>query len=87
MSSAAAPKELDKVGLRPAMPMEILALGAKHPDLQRQFLIAGLGQNWRGPYGSRGVVCLHSDDRGRSLSLTWLESDWGEVWRFAAVPK
>jgi len=87
MSSDAVLEELDKMGLKPVMPMEISALGAKYPDLQRQFPIAGLGQVWQVPNGNRNVLCLESDDRKRNLNLNWLENDWNENWRFAAVRK
>jgi len=36
-------QELDKEGLRAAALPEFLAFGAKYPDVQRKFSIAGLG--------------------------------------------
>jgi len=86
MSSDAVLKGLDKMGLRPATPMEILAFGAKYPDIQRQFPIVEMGQNWQSPFGPR-VLDLVSDDRERDLHLAWLGLGWFASWRFAAVRK
>jgi len=77
--------ELDKMGLQPAKIHELLTLGIKHPDLQREFLIIALGSVWRYQDGSRGCPCLGRDGSGRDLSLHWVEIAWNGICRFAAV--
>lgn len=79
--------ELDRRGLRPATLPELLAFGAKYPDLQREFPIAALGSVWRFPDGRRLVAALDNWSGGRGLDLHWLEGGWGEYCRFAAVSK
>ncbi len=80
-------EELDKLGYKPANPAQLLALGIKHPDLQRQFPIAALGQYWLDSSGARYVVYLHRGSGGRYASLRWLEDGWYACWRFAVVRK
>lgn len=53
ISSTDAIIEMDKVGYRPANQAELLSLGAKHPELQREFPIEALGYVWRGFCGVR----------------------------------
>ena len=79
--------ELDRRGLRPATLAELLAFGAKHPNLQKEFPIIALGSVWRHWGGSRGVACLAGWGGERSLSLDWLGHDWGRCCRFLAVRK
>jgi len=50
--------ELDKHGLRPATLAELLAFGAKYPDVQREFPVIASGSVWRGRGGGRDVPCL-----------------------------
>lgn len=83
---------LDILGYKLATPAQLLALGARYPDLQRQFPIAALGQYWLDSYGCRCVVYLSVDslsvDSGsRYACLRWLEPWWYDVWRFAVVRK
>jgi hypothetical protein len=87
ISSDDAIVEMAKKGFRPADPPEILALGAEHPELQKQFPIVALGSPWRDPGGLRHVVYLDRDDARRPLDLVWFERDWIGDWRFAAVRK
>jgi hypothetical protein len=86
MSSDAAIAELDKMGLRPATHTELLAFGAKYPELQRQFPIVALGSSAQ-VHGYRSVVCLWSSGRERGLRLCWFGSGWVGVCRFLAVRK
>jgi hypothetical protein len=50
--------EMDKDGFRPANVMELLALGAEHPDLQRKFVIIALGSTWIDSENDYRVPCL-----------------------------
>lgn len=86
ITSEKAIEEMDKLGLRPAETHELLALGAAHPDLQRQFPIIALGSVWQ----DRGDYCvpyLNRVDSERDLGLSWFGSGWDASYRFAAVPK
>jgi len=87
ISSEDAIKELDKMGLRAAEPHELLAFGAKYPDVQREFPIVALGSVWRGWDDDRSVVCLIRGDTKRSAVLRGFVGDWVGYWRFAAVRK
>ncbi len=81
-------KDLERQGLRDAELPELLALGAKYPDLQRQFPIIARGSVWLFPSdGDRGVPYLRKDGGGRGLNLGWLGGRWGSDYRFAAVRK
>ena len=77
--------EMEKQGYRSTRIEELLALGASQLELQRQFPIVALGSVWRGPYGDRGVPVLDRGDARRRLGLHWLEHEWHESYRFAAV--
>jgi len=79
--------ELDRRGLRPARIEELLALGAKHPNLQKEFPIVALGSVWRGWFGLRSVAYLEGWRGGRRLGLGWGGPGWGGRCRFAAVSK
>ena len=87
ISTKNALNELDKMGYRPAELHELLAFGAKHPDVQREFPIAALGSVWRFRSGRRGVPCLDGYGSERLLHLRWLGDGWYELCRFAAVRK
>ena len=78
--------ELDKLGYKPANPAQLLALGVRHPDLQRQFPIAALGQYWFASGGYRVVVGLDGSGERRAR-LFLLEGGWYDSWRFAVVRK
>ena len=87
MSSEAVLADLDQRGLRPATMAELLAFGAKYPELQRQFPIVELGSVWQSPDGDRDVGCLGRGGRGRGLRLGWFEDDWYADCRFLAFRK
>jgi len=78
---------LEKRGLRPATPTELLTLGATHKDLQREFPIVALGQSWQDPDGDRGVVYLCRSGSDRDACLVWFEGGWDRDCRFAGVRK
>jgi len=86
MSSEQVLADLDKMGLRPATLPELLAFGAKHPELQRQFPIVALGSVSL-VHGNRGVAYLYHDERERYLFLDWFDCDWYDYVRFLAVRK
>jgi hypothetical protein len=87
ISSKKALKELDRMGYRPAELHEILAFGRDHPEVQREFPIIGLASAWRGARGAARVPSLGGGGSGRGLRLSWLEGDWSDVCRFAALSK
>ena len=80
-------QELEKEGLRPAELPEFLAFGAKYPDVQRKFSVAGLGSVWQDRKGYRNVPCLYEASEGRYLDLHWWEDGWYSYTRFAAIHK
>lgn len=87
ISSDDAIREMDQAGYRPAKIEELLALGVKRPDLQRQFPIIALASPWQGSGGLRCVPCLSEWYGGRALDLRWFEGGWAESCRFPAVRK
>ncbi len=87
MSTNKVLKELDKRNLRPADLQELLAIGEKYPEKQREFPVIALGSVWQGPYGDRIVPYLGRDGACRKLCLRWIDSGWDGVCRFAAVRK
>ncbi|MBI4090447.1 MAG: hypothetical protein HY422_00305 [Candidatus Komeilibacteria bacterium] len=87
MSTDAVLAAIDAQGYRPATIEELLAFGAKYPELQREFPIVALGSVWRHWRGDRHVAYLSRDGDGRGLDLHWIESDWFAVFRFLVVRK
>lgn len=87
IKSEAAITELEQMGLQPAKIEHLLALGAKHPDLQREFPIICLGSSWVDSDGDRDVPCLDDWGARRSLDLHWFGDVWVGDCRFAAVRK
>ena len=80
-------QEIGKRGLGLGdLPM-LLALGAKYPELQREFPVAALGSSWVNRDGFRRVACLWSDDGNRRLYLDWYGIMWCVHYRFLAVCK
>ncbi len=82
---------LDLRGFRPAILTELLALGAKYPELQKRPLVA-LGSSWVNPSGDRcipylgqggGLRCLYLFLGADSSGVGWL----GGHFRFVAVRK
>ena len=80
-------KELERDGLRAAELPEFLAFGAKYPDVQRKFSVAGLGSVWQDRKGYRNVPCLYEASEGRYLDLHWWDDGWYSYTRFAATRK
>jgi len=78
---------MEKNNLRPATLAELLAFGAKYPELQREFPICALGSSWVDSGGDRGVPGLVRRDSERGLDLGWFDGDWGGYGRFLAVRK
>ena len=87
ISTDEALRELDKMNLRPATLQECLAFGEKYPDIQREFTIIFLGSVWRSLYGNRNCPYLNRNGSERNINLNWIDDDWNEVCRFAAVSK
>ena len=87
MKSEEVLEELAKEGLRPVDLPEFLAFGAKYPDVQRKFSIAGLGSAWKDRKGYRNVPCLYEASEGRYLDLHWWDDAWYSYSRFAATRK
>ena len=87
MKSEEVLEELNKEGLRPVDLSEFLAFGAKYPDVQRKFSIAGLGSVWKDRKGYRNVPCLYEASEGRYLDLHWWDDAWYSYSRFAATRK
>jgi len=86
MSSEAVLADLDQKGLRSATIAELLAFGAKYPELQRQFPIVELG-SVAGVGGGRRVAYLDRCDRRRGLDLRWFDRGWLARSRFLAFRK
>ena len=86
MSSDAVLADLDQKGLRPATIAEILAFGAKYPELQRQFPIVALG-SVASVSGDRDVAYLCRHDRHRSLRLCCFGDVWDAGSRFLVFRK
>jgi hypothetical protein len=84
ISSENAVKELKKMGLRPATIEELLAFGAKYPEIQRKFLVISLGSSCE-LGGRRSVACLRRLGSGRGLNLSFWDGVWGGHYRFLGV--
>jgi hypothetical protein len=81
--------ELNKRGLQLAELPELLALGAKHPELQRKYRLIAFASECRFVSGS-GLSILRGDDGKRSLFFGWRDSDLkldGDLCSFVAVRK
>lgn len=78
-------KEQEQMGLRPATLPELLAFGAKYPDVQREFPIVALGSSWVDPFGDRHVPSLDRWDDERELYLDYYDDGWDGDCRFLAV--
>jgi len=81
-------RELDKLGLKPASPMELCFVGRdeRTRDLQREFPIVARSQVWRDPHGHLHCPFLHEDYDGRYLSLRHVQY-WLSNCRFLASRK
>jgi hypothetical protein len=87
VSTKEAIKRIKERGLLLAGAEHLFALGAKHPDLQREFPIVALRSVWLDSYGDRDVPCLWDVYGGRCLDLYWIGRDWGGDCRFLTVRK
>jgi len=85
VSSGDAIAGIKQQGYRPGEIEHLLALGAAHPDLQKQFPIIALGSVWSPPGGSRCVPSVPWRGAGRSLHLLWFDGAWRPSCRFIAV--
>lgn len=86
ITSQVAIDEMDKEGYRPAIIAELLALGATHPELQRQFPVIALGSVAEVD-GIRRVAYLDDWLDRRGLDLGWFAIEWVDRCRFAFVRK
>ena len=77
--------DFKKRGLRPAKIEELLALGERYPDLQREFPIVALGSAFENPRGRRYCPFLWRVGAERGLDLRLLERGWSGSFRFLAV--
>jgi hypothetical protein len=87
IASEDAISEMDKDEFRPATLMELLALIATHPELQREFPIIALGSVWRDSWDLRRAPYLAFADGARSLRLDCFDDDWLARCRFLAIRK
>ena len=80
---------MEKNNLRPVNLEELLAFGAKYPEIQREFPICALGSSLDDRGSSRCVPCLYGNDSGRDLGLYWFDDCWSDDYhyRFLAVRK
>ncbi len=87
IGSDEAVREMDQMGLRPATMLELLAFGAKFPDIQRKFPIVELASSWVAPGGYRCVGVLDRWSDRRKVFLADWAYDWHAASRFLAVRK
>jgi hypothetical protein len=82
-------REFEALDLRPVKLPELLALGAQHPNLQREFRIVGLVFYKGGSYPWMPVLESESDEGiKRVLGYTNdVGGCWGPHIRFAGVPR
>ncbi|OIO06933.1 hypothetical protein COX68_03480 [Candidatus Falkowbacteria bacterium CG_4_10_14_0_2_um_filter_41_15] len=80
-------KEINKKGYRLATLSELLAFGAAHSELQKQFSIVALGSVWERTEDSLFAPFLGLHEGGRAIRLHSLSKDWHLGWRFLVVPK
>lgn len=86
-SSKDALVQIEDKGLRPANLAELLAFGAKYPEVQRNFPIIAFGSSHIDSDGVCYVPYLRRGKSKRRLSLRWLDRDWHKYCRFLAVRK
>ena len=80
-------EEMDSWFCRPATLMELLALGATHPELQREFRVVALGSIWRDSRGICLVPFLGVHGVMRKSYLNPFDCDWDANFRFLGVRK
>ncbi len=84
MRSEAVLSDLASRHLRPATLPELLALGVRYPDVQRQCLVVALGSVWYSA-DERFVPCLTGSLQKRRVFLSCRDRDWSNAWYFAAM--
>lgn len=84
ISTEKALEEIKKRGLVAARIEHLLAFGAAHPELQREFPILALGSVWQNPYSVRYVPSLWGG-RSRRLDMYWSGTTWVKTCRFLAA--
>lgn len=68
--------ELEANGWELEQTPELLALGAKHPDLQREHFIIAFGSSWRNPDGDLYSPVLWGDRGERRADAGWDDPDY-----------
>jgi len=76
--------EFARQGLERPTGEDALRFGEKYPDEQKKYPIVFLHEPWQDPDGSRSVLVLSWDDRGRELGCSWFDGRWVRDCRFAA---
>lgn len=79
--------EFERLGLRDGAIEELLAFGAKYPDLQREFPIVARKSVWRNRIGNSVCPYLTRGGSERDLSLDIREGRWDGLCRFLAFRK
>ncbi len=87
MNSDEAIAEMEEQGYRPATIVELLAFGAEHPELQREFPIFALGSVSPSHPGPRCVPYLSSASSKRHLGLARFDDRRRSYSRLLAVLK
>lgn len=87
ISTKDAISEIKKRGFLLAKIEHLLALGAKHPEFQKEFPIVALGSVWQDQDGDRDVPCLWRGFGERDLRLVWIGDGWYKYHRFLVLRK
>lgn len=80
-------RELDALGFRDGAIEELLAFGAKYPDLLREFPIVARKSVWQDRFGCSHCPYLSRGGGGRGLGLYLREGRWSGYCRFLAFGK
>lgn len=80
-------KGLDKLGFRPGNLQELLCLGIRRPDLQREFPVVETGSRWQSPRGRWRCAYLDGFADYRNLYLCHVLDGWDGHYRFLAFRK
>ncbi len=51
----------------------------------RRYFVQNYGSVWQNRNGNRNVGYLNFNDGQRKLNLNWIDNDWNDICRFAAV--
>lgn len=87
ISSEDAISEMNKVGFRPAILMELLFLRATYSELQKQFLIVALGSVWLSLDHTYQVPYLGIGTYDRELDLDCFSGKWVNRYCFFGIRK